>query len=155
MYNKYIAKLFIILLLVFFTVCLFTQSVSAHYCRLGTGKISGGAQGLKYYISSSASGYQDSLNNGITRWNGITDKVSFSRTYTQSLSKVDCYWADYFTTQSGIIAETQLMKNNVRTYDFNTDWVWCKLLFDSEMYNITYPDYSHRKAIATHETGHF
>ncbi len=141
-----------------FVFSYFTQSMAATpYIRLGTGKISGGATGILYYIDSSATEYKDSIGNGIEYWNGYTSKVQVLKTTVKSYSRCDNYWGDYFYTSS-ILAETELYLNNEITNNYNKDWYWCKIKYNSRSYK--YEDeggisYAQRKATACHEYGHF
>lgn len=134
-------------------LCLSVSTMAYH--RSGTGKISGGASGLKFYIESEAYDYKDSINNGILLWNGLSTKVSVSKTTTKSSSRCDNYWGDYFSNGSGIIATTYLQLNNQDHYDYDVDWYWCKIKYNSSLYCDGQLDFSHRKAVAAHEYGHF
>lgn len=89
--NKHIFKIVIAIM-----VLIIPLTVVA-YTRLGTGQVSGGASGLKFYIDNSASEYSDSIKKGICYWNGCTNSVSVSQTTQQSSSRCDNYWGDYFT----------------------------------------------------------
>lgn len=122
---------------------------------LGSGKIKGGASGILYYIDSSALEYKESISYGIQRWNGITSKVSVNRTTTKSYSRCDNYWGNYFTKNSGIIAETFFYLNNQLTTNYNVNWYWCKIKYSSHEFNYDSLDYKHRKGVACHEYGHF
>lgn len=149
----------LIIALVF--LILFTIPVSAFaYSRLGTGKISGGADGILYYIDDSASEYSDSIRYGIQYWNGHISTVEVNRTTTKSYSRCDNYWGNYFSNNSTIIAETQLMLNNQIIYNYNVDWYWSKILYNKNVFK--YEDenggglsYFNRKGTACHEYGHF
>jgi len=135
-------------------VTVFSFSTTAlAYNRLGTGKISGGAQNILYWRDSSIYEYRHSLDYGIDRWNGHTSKVSVSRTSTKSYSRCDCYWGNYLP--AGYIALTEFYLNNQVTTNYDVDWYWCKLYFDSDLDNYDELDYFHRKGVACHEYGHF
>lgn len=148
-------KRIIITIISFMLVFCAFNSTSFAFVRLGLGKVKGGAQNIKFWISSNATEYQDSIKNGITKWNGITSKVSVSRTTTKSQSRCDNYWGDYFDDdEDGTIAETFFYLNNVITNN-DVDWYWCKIKYNSNEYNYSELDYTHRKAVAAHEYGHF
>ncbi|MDP2892705.1 MAG: matrixin family metalloprotease [Bacillota bacterium] len=150
--KKHIKKCIAFALIV--TIFSFTATALA-YNRLGTGKISGGATGILYYIDSSASEYDESIRYGIQHWNGISDNIEVNRTTTKSYSRCDNYWGAYFPSNSGIIAKTYLILNNVVITDYDVDWYWCKIKYSSYVFNYDYLDYKHRKGVACHEYGHF
>lgn len=152
--KKGVVFLFVLLIAISIPVSAFA------YARLGTGKISGGASGLKFYIDSSASEYQDSIKNGIQYWNGHINTVSVSQTTHKASSRCDNYWGDYFPANSTTIAATQMMLNNQETNNYNVDWYWCKIFYNKNIYK--YEDgngnglsYFNRKGTACHEYGHF
>lgn len=130
------------------------------YNRLGTGKISGGASGLLFYIDSSAYEYRHSIMYGIQYWNNHISTVSVYQTTNKPSSRCDNYWGSYFPATSNTIAQTQLILNNQVTYNYNVDWYWCKILYNENIYK--YEDgqgnglsYFNRKGTACHEYGHF
>lgn len=145
-------KKFFIIMVAIVTIFSFSTTTLA-YNLLGTGKISGGAKNILYWRDSSAYEYRHSIDYGIQYWNGHSSKVSVARTSTQSYSRADCYWDDYFPT--GVIAGTQFYLNNQVTTNYNVDWYWCKIFFDSDLYCYSGLTYFHRKGTACHEYGHF
>ncbi len=146
----------VLLSLLLIVVLSTTISTSFAYARLGTGKVKGGAKGIKFWIASEANEYKDSIKNGITKWNGISSNVSVSRTTTKSHSRCDNYWGQYFGPDEGsIIAETFFYLNNTLTTNYNIDWYWCKIKYNSDWFNYDELNYTQRKAIAAHEYGHF
>lgn len=150
---KYFKKVQAVLLILCILSILTFQS--AGYNRLGSGKIQGGGYGILFYIDSSANEYKDSINNGIHRWNDISSNVSIYRTTTKSYSRCDNYWGNYFTSNSGTIAQTFFYLNNQLTTNYNVDWYWCQIKYSSHEYNYDSLDYKHRKGVACHEYGHF
>lgn len=102
------------------------------YNRLGTGKISGGASGLLFYIDSSAYEYRHSIMYGIQYWNNHISTVSVYQATNKPSSRCDNYWGSYFPATSNTIAQTQLILNNQVTYNYNVDWYWCKILYNSD-----------------------
>jgi len=151
MFRKIVA--FIVILIVLFTV---SSSVLAAQ-RLGTGRISGGAYGILYYIDSSASSYCESIGYGFARWKNIDSSITINRTYTKSYSRCDNYWGYFWPSTSTIAAETEFFVNNLPITSWDNDWYWVKVRYNAYLYVIGDPiyDYARRKAVACHEYGHF
>lgn len=146
----------VIIMVVFLS---FTTATNA-YSRLGTGKISGGASGILYYIDSSASEYSDSISNGIQYWNGLTSEVSIYRTTTKAYSRCDNYWGNYFPNDYSTIAQTfHILNNQVICPNHDDNWYWTQIKYNSNVFK--YEDgqggglsYFNRKGTACHEYGH-
>ncbi|WP_024832871.1 matrixin family metalloprotease [Ruminiclostridium josui] len=142
-------------------IILSTTGNTFAYMRLGKGKISGGAKGILYYIDSSASEYSDSINYGIQYWNNKVSTVSVARTDEKSSSRCDVYWGSYFPSPTGVIAQTYLKLNNQDAPSYDTDWYWCEIKLNSQVFKY-YDDktqtglsYFDRIGTVCHEYGHF
>ncbi len=146
--------LFVFLIGISFSFFLSPINVNA-YNRLGTGKISGGAQNILYWRDSSINEYSSSIDYGFSYWNGHTTKVQSYRTTTQSYSRCDVYWGNYFPVGSETIAMTELMLGSSITYDYDNDWYWCRIKFNENQFNYDEMDYYDRQGTACHEYGHF
>ena len=150
-------KLKIIMCLAIAVITLISSSSIALAERLGTGKISGGANNILYWRDSSIYEYKDSVDQGFAYWNGHLSTVSLSRTTTKSYSRCDVYWGTYgFPPLSQDFARTDIKLNNQTITDYNQDWFWCEVWFNSNRYNYTgMPNFADRKGTACHEYGHF
>ncbi len=141
--------------IVFILVFTFFATSALAWIAFGN-KMQGGAAGRKFFIDSSADEYDESISIGAGYWNGRTSLVSLSETSTQSQSRFDCYWGNYYS-DPGVIAATEFYLNNQITDPMDNDWFWCKIKFDSTNYK--YEDegglsYFHRKGTSCHEFGH-
>lgn len=130
-----------------------TSSVSA-FIPIGDYQLSGGANNILYYIDSEALEYKDSISYGIQYWNNKVSTVSVARTTTKSYSRCDCYWGDYFPYDPDVIAATSFLLNNQYIYPEDSNWYWCEIRFNSEVYNYDEMTYFNRKGTSCHEYGH-
>jgi hypothetical protein len=133
--------------------CSLTSSVSA-YVLIGNYQMSGGAKNILFYVDSSAYEYKESISIGIQYWNYKSSNVSVWRTTTKSYSRCDCYWGDYFPYAPSVIASTSYLLNNQYINPTNSNWYWCQIRFNSEMYNYDNMTYFDRKGSSCHEYGH-
>lgn len=133
--------------------CSLTSSVSA-YVLIGNYQMSGGAKNRLFYVDSSAYEYKESIMYGIQYWNYKSTNVSVWRTTTKAYSRCDCYWGDYFPYAPSVIASTSYLLNNQYINPANSNWYWCQIRFNSEMYNYDGMTYNDRKGSSCHEYGH-
>lgn len=134
-------------------LCFVPESIASAYAKFG-GKLSGGAQSIYYYIDSTATTQKDIIDLGFSFWNGHTSKVSISSTTVKSNSKCDCYWGNYYPSDSQVIATTYMYLNNQELTDLTKDWQWCEINFNSLIFNDNIMVYNERYGTACHELGH-
>jgi hypothetical protein len=149
--RKHYKKAFVLLLM----VSMLLSSTTAMAARLGTGKISGGAQNILYWRDSSIYEYKESVDYGIQYWNGISSQVSVNRTTTQSYSKCDVYWGNYLPGNYDTPGMTELILNNQVLTSFDADWYWSRIKMNQNKFNYDNMTYDERKGSICHEYGHF
>jgi hypothetical protein len=128
-----------------------------HKLKYGVGDY--GNDDQHYYIASSASGYDSTISAAMSEWVhttsrlGITTPISYTKTSTQSSSRMDFHAGDYHPASKGRIADTYLYVGDTRV-DPNptTNWVWGKTLINKVTYNTL--SASNKKGSCAHEMGH-
>ena len=111
-----------------------------------------------YYITSSASSQSSEITSSMYDWIhttarlGITTPIYWQRTYTQSASVMDIYYAAYYDQSQGISAFTEHILNNQVTNPWINNWNWGKIKLNSPSYD-PLSDFNEKGTVA-HEMGH-
>jgi hypothetical protein len=111
-----------------------------------------------YYITASADYHEDDIDDAIYTWIhttsrlGITTPIYWLQTTTQSASVMDFYHNTYYAQDTGIIAVTEHIRNNVVILPTSNNWNWGKIKLNTPCYD-PLSDYNEEGSCA-HEIGH-
>lgn len=126
-----------------------------------------GASDQHYYVTSSATPYESSIDSAVHDWIyttsriGVTTPISYTQTSVQANSRMDLYAGAYWPSSSGIKGATYWMSGSspvsggdgvTSTTGPLSDWVWGKIKLNT-------PNFSDlgawdRKGVVAHEIGH-
>jgi Zn-dependent protease with chaperone function len=120
--------------------------------RPSTTTLTYGISGQQYWLAPGAvDNNENAIVSGVGLWNATSTPVSYSRTYTQSASRMDFY----YNATGGYCATTYYYVNTTTVNPNNQNWWWGKVYTTQhlkEPSNCGNAD--HRKAVLAHEQGH-
>ncbi|MDO5156402.1 MAG: M57 family metalloprotease [Eubacteriales bacterium] len=128
------------------------NTFNQHKLTYGVGNY--GKDTQHYYITSSASGYTSYINTAMSEWvnttssMGVTTPISYTRTTTQSSSRMDIYKVSTVNEWWGL---TTLYNGSTEVNPNNSDWVWGKIQLDGDFASLSE---NKRLAVIAHEMGH-
>lgn len=139
------------------------KTFGGHNLKYGVGDY--GASNQYYYITANAVnyGYTTSIKDAMSDWIyttsrlGITTPISYARTTTQSSSRMDIYYGNYYDDSLGIYGATSMYHGSTcvgspETGAPTVDWVWGKIKLNNP--NFSAMSSVERKGVIAHEMGH-
>lgn len=134
-------------------------SAKMYNCRIVNGVGDYGNSTQYYFITDSASGELDRINNSMNMWvhsngTGRYTPISFRRTYGQSNSIIDFYKGAYYSPTTGYIAETKFFINSREVNPDSENWYWCKIELNAPVFDMGSLGDFHRTGTVSHEIGH-
>lgn len=111
-----------------------------------------------YYVTTSASGYSSLIHKAMDSWIytterlSITTPISYVQTSTQSSSVMDIYAGNYYSSDTGIIAQTTFWVYSTQLDPYKSNWGWNKIQLNMPVMS-TLDTYDQQGSIA-HEMGH-
>jgi len=111
-----------------------------------------GVSGQQYWLSANAvSNNENAIVSGVGLWNATSTPASYSRTYTQSSSRMDFY----YNATGGYCATTYYYVDESPVNPNNQNWWWGKVYTTEHLKEpINCGNADHRPAILAHEQGH-
>jgi len=144
-------------------VTLAFSGTAAAYTTYNSHKLNGGVGNYGsnpryYYVTYSASGHENDIDNAIYTWIyttsrlGITTPIYWLQTSTMSASVMDFYCQYYYDPDTGIIATTEHILNNQVISPLTANWNWGKIKLNTPVFGplTTF----HEEGSCAHEIGH-
>lgn len=110
-----------------------------------------------YYMDTTAEKQRTPIVNAMNEWINtssiLSTPISWRETTVKTQSVLDIYRKNYFSTSSGVLAETVFFTfNNAQVNPKKKNWDWCEIHFDAGNYGKLSD--KNRKGTASHEIGH-
>ncbi len=128
------------------------NTFNQHKLTYGVGNY--GKDTQHYFITSSASDYTSYIDTAMSEWvnttssMGVTTPISYTRTTTQSSSRMDIYQVSTINEWWGL---TTLYNGSTEVDPYSSDWVWGKIQLASDFSDLSE---NKRLAVIAHEMGH-
>lgn len=122
------------------------------YQTLNDHKLTYGVAGQKYWVASSAATYSGEIDQGVALWNATPTPVSYARTSTQAISRMDFYGDS--TVNATYCGYTWWYVNTSRVDPNNQNWWWARVYLSRQLLTLRCGMASHEKAVIAHEQGH-
>ena len=128
------------------------NTYNQHKLTYGVGNY--GKDTQHYFITSSASGYASYINTAMSEWvnttssMGVTTPISYTKTTTQSSSRMDIYQVSTVNEWWGL---TTMYNGSTEVDPFSSNWAWGKIQLDADFSDLSE---NKRLAVIAHEMGH-
>ena len=128
------------------------NTYNQHKLTYGVGNY--GKDTQHYFITSSASSYASYINTAMSEWvnttssMGVTTPISYTKTTTQSSSRMDIYQVSTVNEWWGL---TTMYNGSTEVDPFSSNWAWGKIQLDADFSDLSE---NKRLAVIAHEMGH-
>ena len=116
------------------------NTYNQHKLTYGVGNY--GKDTQHYFITSSASGYASYINTAMSEWvnttssMGVTTPISYTKTTTQSSSRMDIYQVSTVNEWWGL---TTMYNGSTEVDPFSSNWAWGKIQLDADFSDLSFP----------------
>lgn len=134
------------------------NTFNQHKLTYGVGNYGNDPQ--HYYITTSASGLTSNIDNAVSDWiyttnsMGITTPIYYTKTTTQSSSRMDIYKSTLSSEVTQWWGLTSMYNGSTQVDPMTSNWAWGKIELASDIDNTNKLSVNKRQAVISHEMGH-